>query len=98
LKLYGAMIQAVLESLIAVENRSSILAMELTHLSDLICVIRHQITQELPRHVEWSSALLSHPKISILECEPFFKRNSKFLKEFIYFHFIWIYLEFKKSL
>jgi hypothetical protein len=27
---------------------------------------------------------LSHPKISILECEPFFERNLNFTKDFIY--------------
>ncbi len=30
---------------------------------------------------------LSHPEISILECELFSKRNSKFLKDFFYFSF-----------
>jgi hypothetical protein len=29
---------------------------------------------------------VSRPKISILECEPFFKSNSNFPKDFIYFH------------
>jgi hypothetical protein len=35
-----------------------------------------------------------HDKISISECEPFSKRNSNFLKDFIYFHLKWFLFEF----
>jgi hypothetical protein len=37
---------------------------------------------------------VSHPKISISECEPFFKRNSKFFKGFHLFSFKMILFEF----
>jgi hypothetical protein len=30
--------------------------------------------------------MMSHPEIFISECEPFSKRNSNFLKDFVYFH------------
>jgi hypothetical protein len=35
---------------------------------------------------------VSHPEIFISECEPFSERKSNFLKDFVYFHLKWFYL------
>jgi hypothetical protein len=47
---------------------------------------------------------MSHPEISMSECEPFFKRNSNFYKAFhlvefkmIYFIYFVFIIEFKES-
>jgi hypothetical protein len=42
----------------------------------------HESRDEIP----FKGGSLSHPKISILECEPLFLDKFEFLKDFIYFH------------
>jgi hypothetical protein len=46
-------------------------------ITKMICPI-----PQIKHTLSWVSETVSHPKLSILECEPFSTRNSKFLKGF----------------